>query len=341
MGRKNLLDLTLDAFPVTEPRLAKDDGIQQSNNAPGPTAPAINGLRDTMRHLSENGVQDLDPAVIEASELQDRLVIDNDSVLELAESIRRHGQQVPVLVRPVPGQLNRFRIVYGRRRLAAIRLIGGGHKVKAIVRSLDDKSAILAQGQENSLRLDPSFIEKSIFIGAMRDAGYDRTVIQEALGLSRQAVSTYTVVLDALPLEAIIAIGPAHDVGRRPWTELSHLVREDGVDIMAVIESCSDELDKARSSNERFEIVKKNVAEWKARTSPERDRPFVHHGSKPANLTLGDGRRVGKIVRGNTAVEVKLSLKEHPEFGQWIGENAERLIQHLHDRWLDERKEQG
>lgn len=341
MGRKNLLDLTLDAYPLADAAPSRADEVQQSNNAPGPTAPSISGLRDTMRHLGENGVQDLDPSVIEASDLQDRLGIDNDSVLELAESIRRHGQQVPVLVRPVPGQLNRYRIVYGRRRLAAIRLIGGGQKVKAIVRSLDDKSAIIAQGQENSLRLDPSFIEKSIFIGAMRDAGYDRTVIQEALGLSRQAVSTYTVVLDALPLDAIMAIGPAHDVGRRPWTELSHLVREDGVDILAVIESCSDKLEEARSSNERFEIVRKYSSEWKNRAAQDRGRPVVHHGSRPSDLTLGDGRRIGKIRRGPTAVEMRLSLREHPEFGQWIGENAERLVRHLHDRWLDERKRQG
>lgn len=335
MGRKNLLDLTLDAHPLA------DALPQQSNNAPGPTAPSISGLRDTMRQLGESGVQDLDPSAIEASDLQDRLGIDNESVQELAESIRRHGQQVPVLVRPIPGQLNRYRIVYGRRRLAAVRLIGGDHKIKAIVRSLDDKSAIIAQGQENALRLDPSFIEKSIFIGAMRDAGYDRSVIQEALGLSRQAVSTYTVVLDALPIEAIMAIGPAHDVGRRPWTELGHLVREDGVDIMAVIESCSDKLEKARSSNERFEIVRKHSSEWKNRAAEGTAQRRVYHGSSDSDLTLGDGRRIGRVRTGSTAIEMKLSVREHPEFSRWIGENAERLVRHLHDRWLHERKTQG
>ena len=346
MGRNNLLDLTLDAFhsddaPPVAATVVQQPAPVSGPAASGPTAPAISGLRDSMRHLSENGVIDLDPSMIESSELQDRLSIDNESVLELADSIRKHGQQVPVLVRPVSGQLNRYKIVYGRRRLAAIRLIGGGQTVKAIVRSLDDKAAIIAQGQENSLRSNPTFIEKAVFIGAMREHGYDRTVIQDALGLSRQAISTYTVVLDAIPMEAIEAIGAAPEVGRRPWTELCHLVREDGVDILDVVETCSDALEDARDSSERFEIVIKNCHAQKARAASGAARQLVHHGSKPAELRLSDGRRVGKVRSGSSAVEVKLSLRDHPEFGQWIGENAERLVQDLHDRWLDERKRQG
>lgn len=324
MGRKNLLDLTLEA------------------HAPAPDAtgtssvPVMASLRDTMRQLGESGIQDLDPTSIEASDLQDRLLIDQESIAELAESIRRHGQQVPVLVRPIPGQFNRYKIVYGRRRLAAVRLLGNGTRVKAIVRSLDDKTAIIAQGQENSLRLDPSFIEKSVFIGAMREAGYDRTVIQEALGLSRQAVSTYTVVLDALPYSVIEAIGPAHDVGRRPWTELAQLARDDGIDLKSIVQSCLGELDLCENSNQRFEIIRKKAVEAKGGRAHSNNGRLVHHGSSTVDLKLGDGRRLGKVRTGPHAVQMQLSLKDHPEFGQWIGSNAERIVRELHERWLDE-----
>lgn len=324
MGRKNLLDLTLEA------------------HAPAPDAtgtssvPVMASLRDTMRQLGESGIQDLDPASIEASDLQDRLLIDQESIAELAESIRRHGQQVPVLVRPIPGQFNRYKIVYGRRRLAAVRLLGNGTRVKAIVRSLDDKTAIIAQGQENSLRLDPSFIEKSVFIGAMREAGYDRTVIQEALGLSRQAVSTYTVVLDALPYSVIEAIGPAHDVGRRPWTELAQLARDDGIDLKSIVQSCLGELVLCENSNQRFEIIRKKAVEAKGGGNHSNNSRLVHHGSSTVDLKLGDGRRLGKVRTGPHAVQMQLSLKDHPEFGQWIGSNAERIVRELHERWLDE-----
>ena len=62
-------------------------------------------------------------------------------------------------------------------------MVGG--TVKAIVRTLDDDASLIAQGQENNLRLDPSFIEKSLFIKEMQESGYRPNVIQDALGLTR------------------------------------------------------------------------------------------------------------------------------------------------------------
>lgn len=332
MGRKNLLDLTLNAHPLAD-AVGADDAVQANT-----TAPAISSLRDSMRQLGESGVQDLDPATIEASELRDRLLIDDASVQDLAESIRKHGQQVPVLVRPVPGRFNRYRIVYGRRRLAAVRLLGGDTRIKAIVRSLDDQSAVIAQGQENSLRLDPSFIEKCVFIGAMREAGYDRTIIQEALGVSKQTVSTYTVVLDALPIEVIIAIGPAHEVGRRPWTELATLVKDKNVDMMAVLEASSDALIKVKTSAERFEIVRNNAfSSLSVHHGGRQQRNSVHHGGQRNSLTLKDGRKIGSVSAKPTSVQMQLDTKQQPEFGQWFTDNADRLIQELHELWLKER----
>nr|WP_111298330.1 plasmid partitioning protein RepB [Paracoccus saliphilus] len=336
MGRKNLLDLTLNEHPLA-------DAVGVVDAAAGnTTAPAISSLRDSMRQLGESGVQDLDPATIEASDLRDRLSIDDASVQDLAESIRKHGQQVPVLVRPVPGRFNRYRIVYGRRRLAAVRLLGGDTRIKAIVRSLDDQSAVIAQGQENSLRLDPSFIEKCVFIGAMRDAGYDRTIIQEALGVSKQTVSTYTVVLDALPIEVIIAVGPAHEVGRRPWTELANLVKDGNVDLMAVLEASADALNKVSTSAERFEIIRDNAfSSMAGRHGGQHSARPVHHGGQRSSLTLKDGSKIGVVSAKPTSVQMQLNTKLQPEFGQWFTKNADRLIKDLHELWLKERDDRA
>lgn len=350
MGRKNLLDLTLETYgPADQEQPERADPRGNAEAAKPKTqrsgvansAPAISGLRDTMRQLGEAGVQDLDPAIIDGSDYQDRLSIDDESVAELAESIRRHGQQVPILVRPIPGKLNRYQIVYGRRRLAAIRLLGAGQKVKAIVRSLDDKTAILAQGQENSLRLDPSFIEKAVFIGAMIEGGYDRSVIQDALGISRQSLSQFTVVLDALPFEVISVIGPAHDIGRRPWTELAHMARQDNIDLEVVAAECSKELELSASSSERFEIIMKYSSMALAASRGGAAERSVNRGSSTADLTLGDGRKLGRVRTSSSSVEIQMSLKDHPEFGQWISKNADRIARELHDRWQDERGGEG
>lgn len=339
MGRKNLLDLTLNEHPLADAAGTADAGDATMSSSS--TAPAISSLRDSMRQLGESGVQDLDPATIEASELRDRLSIDDASVQDLAESIRKHGQQVPVLVRPVPGRFNRYRIVYGRRRLAAIRLLGGDMRIKAIVRSLDDQSAVIAQGQENSLRLDPSFIEKCVFIGAMREAGYNRNIIQEALGVSKQTVSTYTVVLDALPIELILAVGPAHEVGRRPWTELAALVRDRKIDLLAVLEASSDAIERANTSAERFEIVKNNAFAALAVRHGGQKLPLVRCGGQEGELTLKDGSRIGKIAARPNSVQMQLDTRQQPEFGRWFTMNADRLVKDLHDQWLKERDEQA
>lgn len=350
MGRKNLLDLTLEVYKNGETSAPWSEEASSGSPQPqaearrsdGPnSAPAISGLRDTMRQLGETGVQDLDPAIIDGSDYQDRLSIDDESVAELSDSIRRHGQQVPILVRPIPGKLNRYQIVYGRRRLAAIRLLGAGHKVKAIVRSLDDKTAILAQGQENSLRLDPSFIEKAVFIGAMIEGGYDRSVIQDALGISRQSLSQFTVVLDALPFEVISAIGPAHEVGRRPWTDLAQMARAGDLDLHAVAADSSKELELSESSAERFEIVYKNASVALAALNGKAPGNSVNRGSRTAELKLEDGRRLGRIRSSSSAVELQMSLRDHPEFGQWVTSNADRIVRELHARWQDESGRKG
>ena len=137
----------------------------KSSKLPG----SVGGLRDSLREITANSIRDIDVDQIDMDGLRDRLVLEDSSIDELADSIRKHGQQVPIMVRP-SDQPERYRVVYGRRRLAAIRKVGG--TVKAIVRTLDDDASLIAQGQENNLRLDPSFIEKSIFIKEMQEAGY-------------------------------------------------------------------------------------------------------------------------------------------------------------------------
>jgi ParB family chromosome partitioning protein len=79
--------------------------------------------------------------------LRDRLALEDDGIDLLAESIRKHGQQVPIMVRP-SDQPDRYRVVYGRRRLAAIKKVGG--PVKAIVRTLDDDASLIAQDKRTT-----------------------------------------------------------------------------------------------------------------------------------------------------------------------------------------------
>ena len=76
---------------------------------------SVGGLRESLREITANSIRDIDPEQIEVDGLRDRMAFEDDGIDLLAESIRKHGQQVPIMVRP-SDQPDRYRVVYGRRR---------------------------------------------------------------------------------------------------------------------------------------------------------------------------------------------------------------------------------
>lgn len=330
MGRKILQNLTKAQAEMPQQATPADASAAMRRTA---SAPSIGGLREGLDKLASSAIRDIEPRFIEADGLRDRLQISDDDVAALAASIKEHGQQVPILVRPSekPGH---YRVVYGRRRLAAIRLVGG--PVKAIVRTLDDKSAVLAQGQENNLRLDPSFIEKAVFVKDMRDAGYNTETIMAALGVSKQSVSTFEVVLPSIPIDVIQAIGPAHNIGRRRWQDIVDAVRDHKVDLTIIISQLADELEEIHSSTERFEVFSlavNDVVNGFPVEQKQRDggAEAVHRGGH-GSISI-DGLRIGKIKASARTVGIEIARGQAPEFGKWIMENAGEAVRMLHEHW--------
>lgn len=307
----------------------KDDQ-QAAAPSPAPAKPAklsgsVGGLRDSLREITANSIRDIDPAQIDMDGLRDRLVLEDSSIDELAESIRKHGQQVPIMVRP-SNQPDRYRIVYGRRRLAAIRKVGGA--VKAIVRTLDDDASLIAQGQENNLRLDPSFIEKSLFIKEMQEAGYKPGVIQDALGLTRQGVSNHRVVIEQLPAQLIHLIGPAHGIGRRQWGDLAAFSEK--ANLVEIAGETIATLPGDTPSSEKFNAV------YAACSS--KVRGAAKSTSRGTTTVVNDenGSYVGTLAIDDKAIAVKVARKDNPEFSQWFEKRAEATLKQLFEEWRNE-----
>ena len=297
--------------------------------SPAPAKPSrlggsVGGLRDSLREITANSIRDLDPEQIEVDGLRDRLAVDDDSIDLLAESIRNHGQQVPIMVRP-SDRPDRYRVVYGRRRLAAIRKVGG--TVKAIVRTLDDDASLIAQGQENNLRLDPSFIEKSLFIKEMQEAGYKPGVIQDALGLTRQGVSNHRVVVEQLPDDLIRLIGPAHGVGRRQWGDLGELGAK--VPLVEIAHKTVSALPEGATSAERFQAV--YDACLRAAKGPTQPSQAITSVIKDEG-----GKTLAALTVDAKSIGIKVARKDHPEFGLWLEGCAEAVLRDLFRQWLDE-----
>ncbi|EFL87440.1 plasmid partitioning protein RepB [Ahrensia sp. R2A130] len=167
-------------------------------------------------------IVELDPDLIDSAFVADRLAgtePGDDGFAELVESIRDGGQQVPVLVRPNPDEKKRFQAAYGHRRIAACR--EAGIAVKAIIRDLSDGELVLAQGRENALRRDLSFIEKARFAAQLVTMDFSRADIQRALALHAADMTRMLAVASSVPAWAATAIGPAPKAGRARWQQLA------------------------------------------------------------------------------------------------------------------------
>lgn len=300
--------------------------VEPDTGQPRPRFPntgTMSGVKSTLRDLSSNAVKELDPGLIDDGGPKDRLAISDADVATLAESIRLHGQQVPIMVRPLPDSPGRYRIVYGRRRLRALQLIGV--PAKALVRTLTDEQAILAQGQENSLRLDPSFVEKAIFANELADSGYEPAIILDALAIDKPMLSRMTKVARTIPEAVIRFVGPAHGIGRRRWEELADLSRDHGIDLGALAENLSaDSL--ALSSDDRFGLLQGAAARLIAPLSDAAPSPALP-------ISDADGTAIAEMKVSTRAVTLRFTRATSGDFADWMRDNAEQEIQRLYQAW--------
>ncbi len=144
----------------------------------------------------EKGVVTLRLNDIEPNKNQPRQVFDDDSLSELADSIREHGVLQPLIVRPLSD--GSYQLVAGERRWRASRLAGLS-EVPVIVRALTDSEVAVIALIENLQREDLNPIEEAEGISRLIDE-YDFTQEQaaEKLGKSRSAL-TNTLRLMKLP----------------------------------------------------------------------------------------------------------------------------------------------
>ena len=313
MGRKNIFD---NAAPEPMPEPQKSAALPEAFQY-GP----VGAMRNNLREIGARSIQDLDPDLIEDTGHRDRLAITDEDVADLRASIAAHGQQVPILVRPHPRLSGRYQVVYGRRRLAAI--TGMGVAVKAMVRSMSDRDAVLAQGQENSVRKDPSFIEKALFAQALRASGYEAPLILDALNLNRAILSQMDTVTTTVPVEMIYAIGAADGIGRRRWMDLANSVKAVEGDATRLIPG---DLNDDTATDARFDRVDR------ALKTHLRPAPSMPSQSKHL-VQSADGRTIAEIQADRTRLKIVIDKKHNAAFAAWLHATGDALVQRLHDEF--------
>jgi ParB family chromosome partitioning protein len=312
MARKNLLAGLADA-----------DEAQQTTSASYPMRGASKTMirsldelaRQADKFLEGEAVIEIDPSDIDGSFVSDRLEDDEEQFLALKAAIAERGQDSPVLLRPHPERDGRYQVVFGHRRVRAARELG--RPVRAVVKAIDDRSHVIAQGQENSARANLSFIERALFAKRLEDLGYGRDVIGSALAANPAALSKMVSVTSRIGEEVLSAIGAARGVGRERWVELSLMAGKDA-NASKVLDVISDPSFRAQSSDERFNglyLALKQGPKPVKKTKP---------AAKSEAWQAKDSAAVAHVSNTATAFSLSLKARNGPDFGKFLLENLDR-----------------
>lgn len=143
---------------------------------------------------------------IQAGKYQPRTRMDEGSLAELAESIRRQGIMQPILARSV-GQ-DRFEIIAGERRFRAAQ-IAGLNDVPVIVRTVADEAALAMALIENIQREDLNPLEEAQGVSRLiKEFDLTHEEAAEAIGRSRSATSNMLRLLNLVdPVQTMLLAG--------------------------------------------------------------------------------------------------------------------------------------
>lgn len=128
---------------------------------------------------------------------QPRKTFDEDSIKELAESIRQHGIIQPIIVRTV---LKGYEIIAGERRFRASQFCGNA-TIPAVVRSFTDQQVMEIALIENLQREDLNAIEVAVAYQALIDKfKLTQEELSMKVGKSRSHIANFVRLL-SLPAE--------------------------------------------------------------------------------------------------------------------------------------------
>ncbi|HMY38354.1 MAG TPA: ParB/RepB/Spo0J family partition protein, partial [Marinagarivorans sp.] len=124
---------------------------------------------------------------LQRGKYQPRRDIQNESLQELADSIKAQGVMQPIVVRLIGPE--RYEIIAGERRWRASQL-AGLDRVPAIIRDVPDETAIAMALIENIQREDLNPVEEAVALKRLQDE-FELThqQVADAVGKSRAAVS--------------------------------------------------------------------------------------------------------------------------------------------------------
>ena len=134
---------------------------------------------------------------VEVNPFQPRSTFEQESLEELADSIRIHGVIQPITVRKIEN--NKYQLIAGERRLRASKIAGRG-EIPAYVRTSTDQESIEIALIENIQREDLNPLEIAInFKRLMDECEITQDKLAERVGKNRSTVTNFIRLLKLPP----------------------------------------------------------------------------------------------------------------------------------------------
>lgn len=134
---------------------------------------------------------------LQPGKYQPRKDIDDESLKELAGSIKNQGLLQPIVVRKIND--SKYEIIAGERRWRACQLLAWA-EIPAIIKQVDDETAMAMALVENLQREDLNPMDQARAMQRLtHEFGLTHQQVAELLAKSRAAVSNYLRLLNLMP----------------------------------------------------------------------------------------------------------------------------------------------
>jgi len=175
--------------------MSKKRGLKRGLDAllSGVDTAAFNDVNAGMAETASTGLNEIPVDQICRGRYQPRREMDNETLEELANSIRAQGVMQPIVIRPVE---TGYEIIAGERRWRAAQM-AGLDAIPAVIRDVPDEAAIAMALIENIQRENLNPVEEAIALQRLQqEFELSQQEVAEAVGKSRSAVANLLRLLN-------------------------------------------------------------------------------------------------------------------------------------------------
>lgn len=268
----------------------------------------IQSVEDKNADKVVGNVVELDIDTIEINPFQPRSNFNEETLQELASSIKELGIIQPITVRKL--DFNKYQLISGERRLRASKL-AEFKTIPAYIRIANDNDSLMMALVENIQRSDLDPIEIALSYQRMiEEIGLTQEQMSEKVGKKRSTITNY---LRLLKLDPIIQTGM-----RDGFISMGHgraLINIEDLD--AQIEIYRKVVRQSLSVRETENLVKQYQENLKPKTTQKTGKPFEINEHSKKNLSEFFGAKI-EIKASNGKGKIIIPFHSEEDFSRLL-----------------------